>query len=42
VVGGLRQSWLGTTDDPHALWWPVLTAVVAALVALRVARRRAD
>lgn len=42
VVGGLRHSWLGTTDDPHALWWPVLAAVVAALVAVHVARRRAD
>lgn len=42
VVGGLRQSWLGTTDDPHTLWWPVLTAVVAVLVAVRIARRRAD
>ncbi|MDQ3146113.1 MAG: ABC transporter permease [Actinomycetota bacterium] len=41
VVGGLRQAWLGTTDDPHALWWPLLVAAVAVLVAVRTARRRA-
>jgi ABC-2 type transport system permease protein len=41
VIGGLRQSWLGTTDDPHALWWPVAVAAVALLVAVRAARRRA-
>jgi hypothetical protein len=29
VIGGLRQSWLGTTDDPHTLWWPLLVAAVA-------------
>ena len=40
VVGGLRQSWLGQTDDPHALWWPLLVSVVCAGVALAVARRR--
>ena len=39
IVGGLRQSWLGATDDPHALWWPVLVAVVAMAVAVRTARR---
>ena len=41
LIGGLRQAWLGTTDDPHALWWPVLVAIVALLVALHTARRRA-
>ena len=41
VIGGLRQAWLGTTDDPHALWWPLLVAAVAVLVAVRAARRRA-
>ncbi|HEY5873785.1 MAG TPA: hypothetical protein VIT64_00730, partial [Ilumatobacteraceae bacterium] len=41
VIGGLRHAWLGTTDDPHALWWPVLVAVVAVAIALRTARRRA-
>jgi len=41
VIGGLRQSWLGTTDDPHTLWWPVAVAAVALLVAVRAARRRA-
>ena len=41
IIGGLRQSWLGTTDDPHTLWWPVLVAAVALLVAVRTARRRA-
>lgn len=42
VVGGLRASWLGQTDDPHALWWPLLVSAVAAGVALLVARRRAS
>ncbi|HET6950682.1 MAG TPA: ABC transporter permease [Acidimicrobiales bacterium] len=41
IIGGLRQSWLGTTDDPHSLWWPVAVAAVALLVAGRAARRRA-
>jgi ABC-2 type transport system permease protein len=40
VVGGLRHAWLGQTDDPHALWWPLLVAAVAVLVALWAARRR--
>ncbi len=41
VVGGLRQAWLGQTDDPHALWWPLVVAAVAVVVAMRTARRRA-
>lgn len=41
IVGGLRASWLGTTDDPHALWWPLLLASIAAITAVQVARRRA-
>ncbi len=40
VIGGLRQSWLGATDDPHALWWPVLIAVASVVLAVRNARRR--
>jgi ABC-2 type transport system permease protein len=40
VVGGLRESWLGQTDDPHALWWPLLLAVAAVALAIRTARRR--
>jgi ABC-2 type transport system permease protein len=40
VVGGLRESWLGQTDDPHVLWWPLLIAAVAVLFAVRAARRR--
>ena len=39
IVGGLRQSWLGATDDPQALWWPVLVAVIAVFVAVRTMRR---
>ena len=39
LVGGLRQSWLGATDDPHVLLWPVLVAVIAMAVAVRAARR---
>jgi ABC-2 type transport system permease protein len=42
VVGGLRQSWLGTTDDPHTLWWPLLVTVIALTVAVMTARRRVD
>lgn len=40
VVGGLRQAWLGQTDDPHTLWWPLLLAAVAIAVAVVSARRR--
>lgn len=40
VIGGLRESWLGVTDDPHAAWWPLLLAAVAVVVAVRVTRRR--
>ena len=40
VVGGLRQAWLGQTDDPHLLWYPVLVAGVAVVLAVAVARRR--
>jgi ABC-2 type transport system permease protein len=41
VVGGLRESWLGTTDDPHALWWPLLVSAVCVTAAAVAARRRA-
>ncbi len=40
VVGGLRQAWLGQTDDPHTLWWPLLIAAAAVTVAVLSARRR--
>jgi ABC-2 type transport system permease protein len=40
IIGGLRLSWLGATDDPHALWWPLLIAAFAVLVAVRALRRR--
>ena len=40
LVGGLRLSWLGTTQDPHALWWPMAVAVLAVAVAVLSARRR--
>lgn len=39
IVGGLRLAWLGSTDDPSAIWWPVAVAVLAVFVALRAARR---
>ena len=39
LVGGLRQSWLGATDDPHVLLWPVAVAVVATALAVRAAGR---
>lgn len=41
LVGGLRLAWLGTTDDPHALWWPLAVAALAVIVAVLAARRRA-
>lgn len=41
VVGGLRHAWLGATDDPHSLWWPLLVAALAVALAVRTARRRA-
>ena len=41
VIGGLRLAWLGQTDDPHPLWWPLLLAVLALVAAVTVARRRA-
>src|SRR5690606_25541362 len=40
VIGGLRQAWLGATDDPTALWWTLL--VTAAVVALAVGAARRD
>jgi ABC-2 type transport system permease protein len=40
LVGGLRLSWLGTTDDPHFLLWPVLVAIAAMALAVRAARNR--
>ena len=40
VVGGLRESWLGTTDDPHALWWPLLVSVACVIAAVTATRRR--
>jgi ABC-type polysaccharide/polyol phosphate export permease len=39
LVGGMRLSWLGTTDDRHALVIPVLVAAVATALAVRAARR---
>jgi ABC-2 type transport system permease protein len=42
VIGGLRQAWLGTTDDPHTLWWPALVAATCVGFAVWNGRRRAD
>lgn len=41
LVGGLRLAWLGTTEDPHTLWWPLAVAGLAVAVAMLAARRRA-
>jgi ABC-2 type transport system permease protein len=41
IIGGLRQSWLGTTQDPHQLWWPV-TIALAAIAFATIRGRRAD
>jgi ABC-2 type transport system permease protein len=40
VVGGLRLAWLGQTDDPHQLWYPIVLAGVAVMIAVIAARRR--
>ena len=40
VIGGLRQSWLGATDDPTALWWTALVALVTVAFAVRASRRQ--
>lgn len=40
LIGGLRQSWLGTTDDPHVWWFPAALTLVAVAIALRLARRQ--
>lgn len=40
VIGGLRMSWLGATDDPRALWWTMLVTAAAVALALRSAHRR--
>ena len=39
VIGGLRMSWLGATDDPQALWWTMLVTAIAVALALRSAHR---
>jgi ABC-2 type transport system permease protein len=41
LVGGLRLAWLGSTDDPHTLWWPLAVSALAVAVAVLAARRRA-
>lgn len=41
LVGGLRLAWLGSTEDPHALWWPLTVTASAVVVAVLAARRRA-
>jgi ABC-2 type transport system permease protein len=40
LIGGLRHAWLGATDDPQALWWPVAVAAIALTLAIRSTRRR--
>lgn len=40
VAGGLRHSWLGQTNDPHAIWWPIAVTVVATAIAVRAVRRQ--
>ena len=42
IVSGLRQSWLGTTDGPHSIWWPLAVTAVALAVSITTARRRTD
>lgn len=42
IIGGIRLDWLGRTDDPHTLWWPLLVAMAAVATAVWAERRRAD
>ena len=42
VVGSLRLAWLGQTDDPHLLWYPLAVAAIAVAVAVGITRRRVD
>lgn len=39
IIGGLRYAWLGSTDDPRQVWWPILVAVVMSAVAVLRTRR---
>jgi hypothetical protein len=41
IVGGLRLAWLGSTDDPHNLWWPFLVSGACVAIAVLSARRNA-
>ena len=42
VTGGLRQAWLGSTTEPHSIWWPVLVTAAALVLSVLAARRRQD
>lgn len=42
VIGGLREGWLGATDDPHRIWWPLLVTVGVLTAATLRARRQAQ
>lgn len=42
LTGGMRHAWLGRTDDPHQLWYPILVAAIALAVAARSLRRQVD
>jgi ABC-2 type transport system permease protein len=42
IVGGLRLAWLGQTEDPHALWYPLTVATVAVAAAVWINRRKVD
>lgn len=40
IAGGMRESWLGQTNDPHAIWWPMVVTAVATAIAVRAVRRQ--
>ncbi|MFL6205547.1 MAG: ABC transporter permease [Acidimicrobiales bacterium] len=42
IVGALRLAWLGQTDDPHVLWYPLAVAASSVAVAVWINRRRVD
>lgn len=39
ITGGMRQAWLGTTGEPHQMWWPLLVTAICTAIAARRIRR---
>jgi len=39
VTGGLRHAWLGTSGEPHQMWWPLAVTAACTAIAMRRIRR---